>query len=230
VIHRQADFALGPDELVCDTGDVASGEFEIRGTDFIARRRRCGLPIEVQAHPDAGMAGILRWIVGVLLIEQGGLLLHAMSYAHAGSGVACAGPSGRGKTTLAGLLAPHVRLFSDETTALRFIGEAPTIHATPFAGEMGMVSGPASAMLDALFFLQHGSQMAARPLDAPRAAAALLGCTFAPLRGGAWMQACLATAERLVRSVPCFELEFLPQPDVWETIQDVCHRASVPAT
>ena len=91
VIQRRDDFTLGTDELVADLGTDAGG-FTIRGYDFIARRRRCDLPVEVEAHPEAGMAGILRWVIGMLLIEEGGLLVHGMSYVFAGSGVLCAGP------------------------------------------------------------------------------------------------------------------------------------------
>ncbi len=226
-VRRNPDFVMGADMLVAELGD-APGSFWIRGVDFIARRRRCGLPVEVEAHPEAGMAGILRWVVSALLLEQGGLLLHSMSYSYEGSGIVCAGPSGRGKTTLARLLAQQVTLFTDETTAIQRVGDAVVAHATPFAGELGIVSGPASAMLDAIFLLRHAPQTQVRRLSAAEAVTQLLGCTFAPLRSGVWMNACLEAVEHLARSVPCYDLCFRPEVNVWETLQDACHR-TVPA-
>jgi hypothetical protein len=128
----------------------------------------------------------------------------------------------RGQTTLARLVQERVNLFTDEVSAVRFMGEAPIVHATPFAGELGIVSGPASAPLDTLFFLRHAPEMAVRRLDPPEIAARLMGCTFAPVDGGVWLEACLDTAERIARSVASYELGFRPEPGVWETLQDAC--------
>ncbi len=223
-IHRDPSFTLAVDETVVDLSHE-SGAFSVRGVDFHMQRRRCGLPIEVIAHPEAGLAGILRWAVGLRLIETGGLLVHGMAYVFDGSGVLAAGPSGRGKSTLSRLIRDRVHLLTDETAAVRFVGEAPVVYATPFAGELGLVSGPASAMLESLLFLSHATEHGFEKVGAADATAKLLGCVFAPLAGGAWLDTCLATAERVARSVPTYAFGFRPEPDVWEKLSDACHRA-----
>lgn len=223
-IHRDASLCVGQDDLIYSIDDTP-GVFRIRGVDFEAERSGCEAPIHVRAHPEAGMAGVLRWLMGILLLERDGLFLHAMSFAREGSGVLGPGPSGRGKTTLSRLIRPHVDLFTDETTALRFIGEAPVIYATPFAGELGPVSGPASAMLDAVLLLRHASETKAGPMRHAQVVAELLGCAFLPLRHGPWMSRALTLMERLARAVPCRSFGFRPEPEVWEAIEDVCFRS-----
>ena len=230
VIHRNPQFARTEQGLVYELLD-APGSFRIHGFDFTAIRRRCDAPIEIEAHPEAGMAGVARWLMSLLLLEAEGFMFHAASFAHEGSGIICAGPSGAGKTTLSRLLLPRsdVALFTDESTAFRFQGDMAMIYATPFAGELGPVSGPASAPLETAFFLKHAPANSVRRLRAAEVVTNVVGSTFLAVRHGAWIESCFTLAERLARSVPCSELGFRPEPNVWETIHDVIQQA-VPTT
>lgn len=227
-VHRDPTFERGTDQLYLYPGQE-SGSFHMRGYDFLIVRRRCGLPFEIEAHPEAGMASVLRWVMSLSLLEQDGLLLHAASGALEGRGVLLAGPSGAGKTTLSRLLRSQMSLFTDETTALTFTGTMPMIHATPFAGELGPVSGPASAPLEAVYFLTHGPAHRTRLLRPAEAMERLMGCTFLPRQGTAWTAAALATAEQVARSVPCVELSFRPDPTVVEVVRGVLAQALSPA-
>jgi hypothetical protein len=227
-IHRDPSFERGEDQLHLHPGQEPGG-FHMRGYDFLIARRRCGLPFEVEAHPDAGMAGVLRWVTSLALLEQGGLLLHAASGALEGRGIICAGPSGSGKTTLSRLLQSHLQLFTDETTAVQFTGAMPLAYATPFAGELGPVSGPAAAPLEVVCFLKHAKAHAVRALHPAEAVERLMGCTFLPRDGTLWITTALATAERLARAVPCLELAFAPEASVVEVVRDVLAQPVSPA-
>ena len=227
-IHRDSDLPVGNDQLLVKPGSQP-GSFRMHGIDFVATRRRCGLPFEVEALPDAGIAGILRWVLGVALLEQGGLLLHAASFIIEGRGVACPGPSGSGKTTLSRLLQQHFPILTDETTALRFEGTLPLIYSTPFAGELGAVAGPASAPLEQLLFLRHALETQIAPLKAADAASRLMGCLFLPVRETSWMSSALELAEQVVQAVPCVAFGFRPTPDVVEVCRERFSHSYTPA-
>ncbi len=227
-IHRDPLLDAGCDQLVVKAVGEPGG-FWMHGVDFIVARKRCGLPFEVEAFPDAGMAGILRWILGIALLEQGGLLLHAASCSIEGGGIAFPGPSGRGKTTLSRLLQPHFPVFTDETTALRFEGDIPLIYSTPFAGELGAIAGPVAAPLELLCFLRHASAMQAQPMRLIDAAGQLMGSLFMPLCHEPWLSATLALVERVVRTVPCFDFGFCPTEEAVEVLNGLTRSAAAAA-
>lgn len=218
-IHRDAQLSSGSDRLSVKPGSQPGG-FLMQGIDFVAVRRRCGLPFEVEALPEAGIAGILRWILGMALLEQGGLLLHAASCAIEGSGIAFPGPSGAGKTTISRLLQPQASLFTDETTALRFESSQPLIYSTPFAGELGAVTGPAAAPLEVLAFLQHAQQMELKPIRRCEAASWLLGCLFLPVVNEPWISQVLELVDRITESVRCVAFGFVPTDEVLEVCRE----------
>lgn len=227
-IRRNASLKPGSDQLIVEPA-AEPGSFRFHGIDFIASRKRCGLPFEVEAMPEAGIAGLLRWVLAVALLEQGGLLLHAASCALDGAGVAFPGASGSGKTTLSRLVQPEALLFTDETTALRFEGSMPVIFATPFAGELGAVSGPASAPLEALWFLRHAQENQLRTLKPAEAAARLLGCVFMPVRQEPWLSAAMAAVESVIRSIGCEEFAFFPDAKVVEVLRGrFAHSVAAP--
>ena len=200
-------------------GDEPGG-FRMEGFHFIMSRRRCGLPFEVEARPNRGDMAILRWAFATALLEQNGLLMHAASCILDGRGVAFAGPSGVGKTTISRILQSQSYLLTDETTALRFEGVMPLIYSTPFAGELGAISGNVSAPLEAIFFLRHDSKNSLRPLSLGEATGRLMGAWFLPMRQEPWLSMALELAEQIVRSVPCIELGFRPDQTVVEVIRE----------
>ncbi len=227
-IARNEQFKIGQEQLIYQLGDEP-GSFFIHAYDFKAYRNACHESITVEAHPDAAIIGIVRWLMALLLVENGGLLVHSASFAHRGSGVLCPGVSGAGKSTMSKLVREQCYLFSDETAAVRFLGDVPMLYSTPFCGELGLVSGPVEAPLETILLLKHADHYATEPARLIEAVSTLVGCTFMPLREGPWMQGVMRLSEKLARRVPAHYLYFKPEPEVWSTINGIVEQAAATA-
>lgn len=228
MIARNPQFEIGQETILYALGDNP-GAFSLHAYDFKAHRQQCGEPIQVEAHPDAAIIGIVRWLMAVLLVEAGGLLVHSASFAYRGSGVLCPGVSGAGKSTLSRLIQSEVDLFSDETAAVRFSGDIPVLYSTPFCGELGIIHGPAAAPLESLFLLRHDSVNAVCPVALIDVVCDLVAGTFMPIREGLWMSRVMETAEKLARQVSAAKLHFRPEPDIWSTLNGVIDEAAAAA-
>ena len=219
-IRRNVDLPLGPPQPIGFSGP-AEGAFFVHGWNFTAARERAGSAIAVEAHPTAGLTALLRWLYSVILLEQDGLLLHAASGVIAGRGIAWAGPSRSGKTTLATLIADRCTLFTDEATAVRFEGAVPHIYATPFLGELGPVSGAASARLHSLLLLGPGRGFVLEQIEPAKAAIRLRNATFAPQSPAAWFRAEAEAINRLVACVASYEFAFAATSEVFARLADL---------
>jgi hypothetical protein len=143
------------------------------------------------------------------LLADGALLLHAAGADTPAGGIAFAGVSGAGKSTVTRLLdgAQGMRFLSDDRVVA---GPAPggwRIHGTPWAGDAG-VAEPGSADLAALCFLRQAPEPALRPLAPALALERLLPVATLPWFDAAGVGDALDAASRLLAEVPCFELAF----------------------
>jgi hypothetical protein len=119
--------------------------------------------------------GFLRFALGVLLLERGGLLLHASAAERAGRGYAFLGPSGAGKSTIAKLArASGARVLGDEVVAVAPAGNGARIFATPFVSRGAPAGEPGEALLAAYAVLERAEAHRWEPLPAARVARALL--------------------------------------------------------
>jgi len=111
----------------------------------------------------------------LLLLERGGLLMHACGFVRDGRGFVLFGPSGAGKTTVSRMVPPE-QVLSDEVVAVT-VGEAGvTAHGTPFYGDLG-ISNPGSAPAAMLARLHHGDDLLAE-LSPAAATSAVLNSTM----------------------------------------------------
>jgi hypothetical protein len=185
------------------TIDVGTAAFHI-ALDAGARRARVEAPLH-----RAAVDVLLRHALPLLLAPDG-LVLHGALLADGGAAWICCGPSGCGKSTLAGLLAE--RAYCDELCGVRRETGAWKAWSLPY-----WHGRPAAVALRGLYLLRHGAQhrrLRLRPAEALRR---LLREVRWPLLGEA-AGAALANLAALVREVPVWELAFLPQADVWDTI------------
>lgn len=146
----------------------------------------------------------LRLLLSVLLVERGGLLLHAAGLGDARSALVFPAHGGGGKTTTASKL-PDSLVLSDDQIALTRDGPGWLAHALPFVGQWGKPTRPRSAPLAGLALLAKADVPALRPLRPAEALSRLLGCVVQFLPGGPARRAVDTTAA-LVTQVPVSEL------------------------
>ncbi|MDO8748943.1 MAG: hypothetical protein Q7J72_07530 [Candidatus Omnitrophota bacterium] len=171
------------------------------------------------------LGDVLRFLISLVLLENGGFLLHSCGVIIDGGAYLFSGPSGAGKTTLARLLPQEngETILSDETTAITKNSGGYYGWATPFFGDFGSIGANNKSALKAIFFLKQARRFKLKRLEPVYSSARLLGNIF--LLGGNWrynynIDRLCDAALGCSRKVAAYELEFLPNKRVWNYIKE----------
>ena len=160
---------------------------------------------------------VLRVLHSLLLVPEGGCLLHAASAVRNGRAFVFTGVSGAGKTTLSRLAPPDVVLLTDEVSYIRPVHGVYTAFGTPFVG-IGMTGENISAPLQALYLLVQGPENRIEPLSRQQAVSVLMRNTPLYAKDRKLAEGLLETACQIAACVPAYRLIFTPTPDVWDMI------------
>jgi hypothetical protein len=128
-------------------------------------------------------------------------MLHAASAVFQGSGLAFAGLSGAGKTTLASGLVRAQRL-SDDLSLVDRLGTTPRLLPSPFFGRIGSAGADACAPLTAVALLEQGALTRITRLPPAEAARRLLRHVVAYDPSSALCSALLSRVAALTKRVP----------------------------
>jgi hypothetical protein len=160
------------------------------------------------------------------LAHREGFLLHAAGFTIGDVGVVVPGRSGAGKSTLSGLVAatvPEATILSDERMVVRGRDGAFEAWGTPWMGTARVARNQGAPLRALLFPVKDGSHRLSS-LPGRVAVRRLLGTAACPhfdLERSAFV---LATLERLVASVPAFELRFARDAGVAPVVRDLLYR------
>lgn len=140
-------------------------------------------------------------------------IIHSAAISDGSVGWLCCGPSGSGKSTLARLLGP--RALNDEFSGVQFVDEFKLVGLPFWRGRPGTVR------LKEVLFLAHGDRNVRVPLSKSVAWQRLVRQVAWPLEQRVDVERTLDLITRLVHQVPCFQLDFVPNLSVWDTIAEV---------
>jgi hypothetical protein len=195
------------------TGDrFALASYPSRADGDLTRRR-----VAFRAGPGPALnPDLFRLLCGFLLMQEGGVLLHASAVVDRGRAWVFSGPSGSGKTTIAGLAGDR-SVLNDETIALRPGPRGWQACATPFYGSGGPAMARANdrAPLRGLCFLAKADRFAHRLLSPSEAVARAFPEVMLPKRDDRVAERLLATLAALAATVPAWELAFAPDLALW---------------
>jgi len=163
---------------------------------------------------------VIRIIHSLHLAERSGFLLHAASVIRADRAFLFAGPSGAGKTTISRLAPEDAHLLTDEISYVRKTADSWTAYGTPFAGELARPGENCSACVGALFLLRHGAENRLKPLKAAVAVRSILRNVLFFADDSVLTRHVFDTVCEFVNSIRVFELSFLPDARVWESIRE----------
>lgn len=204
--------------------DWRNGRFEIRMPACRAQRDIAGKRIRlfVPPVPSALSPSLLRFLCSLLLLRQGGFMIHASGVIQNRRALVFCGPSEAGKTTVA-RLAGGRPVLNDETVAIVKRGRGYAACSTPFFGEGGpaMAQVQAQAPLRGMFFLHKADRFTHRRLTASQAVARAFSQLFLPRQNHAVMVGMLDTLADFAGRVPCYDLFFQPQPELWEYLDGI---------
>lgn len=176
----------------------------------------------VPPAPSALSPSLFRILCSLLLLREGGFLLHASGIVQNRRAWVFCGPSESGKTTIA-LLAGKRRVLNDETVAILKRPRSYVACATPFFGE----GGPAMAMMNTqapikgMFFLHQAEQFSHRQLTAREAIEQAFSQVFLPKRDSTVVSGILGNLADFAGQVPCYNLFFPPRADLWEYLDRI---------
>ncbi len=175
-------------------------------------------------EPRWAASGLERALAYILMQAQpreyDGLLIHGAGIVLDDAGYLFAGPSGAGKTTVAGLAAGVGQVLCDENLVVRLEGDGAVLYSTPFWGQ----STPAERVrrvnrrvpLAGIYMLAHAAGFTRTRLRPAEAVAALLSTEKVATERVESANAWLAVAGRLAALAPVYRLGFRPTAELWE--------------
>ncbi len=176
--------------------------------------------VEILILPDylsyfSGTEGIFNRIgMETMLLQHGGLLLHASLIKYGENAIAFAGPSGVGKSTHANLWCTYLgaRLINGDRAVLRNTPEGWMAYGSPYAGTSGIYKKD-QAPLAAIVLLAQAGENRLRQLNGGEA----FRYIYPELSVHRWEKAFVAKATdlclQLIADVPVYLLECRPDED-----------------
>jgi hypothetical protein len=106
-------------------------------------------------------------------------------------------------------------VLSDDRIILRSWAEKTWMYGTPWHGEAKLAL-PIRTPLRQIFFLRHGTANEIVPLGCAEAIGRFLACSFVPFYSRSGLEFALAFFQRLIGSLPCSEMRFVPDESAVE--------------
>lgn len=148
------------------------------------------------------------------LLRFNGMMLHASAVEYEGRAYLFSGPSTVGKSTHTRLwqhiFGDAVRVINDDKPALRLVDGCWYAYGTPWCGKDG-INQNRKAPLAGICFLKQGKENRIRRLEAKEAIALILSQTMYRFRLPENLDLLLHHVDKLVRMIPIYELENLPE-------------------
>lgn len=199
-----------PYQVVVLQPDLCGGDIYCVGEVW----KKNGRPLSPLGYP-------LEEVLTVNLLARGhGVLLHASAVRDGQRGLLFSGTSGAGKSTMASIWAEGegATVLSDDRVIVREREGRFWAYGTPWHGSARLAS-PEAMPLDRIFVLRHAGENRAVPLEPLEAASRLLVRSFPTFWDAQGMAFTLQFLGKLCRSVPCQELEFVPDRRVVEYLR-----------
>lgn len=165
----------------------------------------------------AGSVGEL--VFRICILQHMGLVIHASAIEWNNKGIAFSAPSGTGKTTQAKLWRNLLgaAILNGDRPAMRIIEGAPMIYGTPWSGSSPDFQN-ASVPLSAIIMLEQDRDNSIRELSNREAIGRLAARAFLPYWDRDLMDLALANLEKIIQSVPVYQLHCRPDQEAVELV------------
>jgi len=179
---------------------------------------------EVTLPPDPiAFDGLLRLILGALLLRKGGMLLHASGIVRKGYAWVFFGPSESGKTTIT-KLCPSDPILSDEIVAIRKNAKGQYLaYSTPFSGKWKSGKHLPPALLAALFSPVKSTYLSLEKIAPSDVVKLILPQVILPSEIQDLPQRALDNIVDIVDKIQCFSLNFKLGYPIGELIDKLAH-------
>lgn len=150
------------------------------------------------------------------LLNFNGLMLHASAIEYNGKAYLFSGPSGMGKSTHTrlwqSLYGDAVQVFNDDKPALRRLDNGWFAYGTPWCGKDG-INQNKKVPLGGICFLKRGEENKIRCLSNKESVTKIWSQTIRYWKDVKNLDLLMNLVDNLVREIPIFELECLPNEE-----------------
>ncbi|MEW5803154.1 MAG: hypothetical protein AB1847_13735 [bacterium] len=161
----------------------------------------------------------LRILYSLILVQEGGFLLHAASVVRDGQGYVFMGKSGAGKSTLAAHC-PEQSVLSDEISLVRKVESKYILYSTPFWGEQEIKGGNFCFPLKGIYQLKQSPRLHSRKLTARDALSRLMGNILYFSREQFLTRQLFQNCYDFIQHMTIYELEFQKNTSFWDVIDE----------
>ncbi|NIM59467.1 MAG: hypothetical protein GTO16_11080 [Candidatus Aminicenantes bacterium] len=156
-----------------------------------------------------------------LLSKGRGAMVHGCGVDDSGDGYLFLGNSTHGKSTIAKLWSKNqATVLNDDKVIIREKDGEFWMYGTPWHGELKEVS-PQGLLIQKIFFLRHGEKNSAVQKNGAEAATMLIARCFPAFWDKKGMDYTLGLCQRLVSKIPCYELKFVPNREIFNFVRNV---------
>lgn len=216
-VHLHAPATTNPDADVRVTH--VSGRWLLERGDFRAEWEPAARQGRIRQRSNPySIDAVLRIVHTLVLVKQGGFLLHSASAIRNGRAFLFAGVSGAGKTTISRLAPADATLLTDEISYVRKQDDGYVAYGTPFTGELAKLGENASAPVEALYLLTQGPENRIDPVGAAEAGREMLANMLFFAEDSEMVHWAFRAACDFVQQIPVRRLMFVPDARVWEMI------------
>lgn len=154
------------------------------------------------------------------MAQRGGCLFHSAGMIFEGQGLLFAGHSEAGKSTMVKMMRDEAQILCDDRMIIRDMPGGFRIYGTWSHGEIDEVN-PGDVPLAGIFFLEKAEHNRVVPFDTPLAVVQRMPMLMVRALGTRdfWNDT-LALIEKIVRTVPCYRLQFDRSGQVKETLRE----------
>ncbi len=161
----------------------------------------------------------LRVIFSLLLIQNGGFLIHSSSVSVGQKGILFIGVSGSGKTTIAHLNREN-KILSDEISAVVKEGGKYYLYGNTFFSDLEEIGHDCSAELKQIYFLNKAPYDDIKPIVKADALKMILRNVMNFSKEAAFSEMILNNALSILRSAGADNIYFLPHREIYKKIYE----------
>ena len=181
--------------------------------------------------PLESLGNFLRNVYSMLIIKNGGLVLHASAVVRERKAYIFFGPSGSGKSTIAELSKTYYPVLSDDLVVIKRYNGIYKGFGTPYWGDMKTNNGINCSFEIAGFFkLVKSRKVYLKRLSRLHAMTEILSIPRIS-DDSQLVGQLLDMTNELVDNVPCYEMHFLPDNSFWRCIDErFCEKIPMPVS
>lgn len=210
-------------EYLCDPSSAKNGADITIRTDLFRKDAWPGLSENLTIYMESGT------LFEAYLLRHNGMRLHSSAVELDGKAYLFAANSGTGKSTHTrlwqSLFGEKARVFNDDKPALRFVDGKWYAYGTPWCGKDG-ININMKVPLAGICYLKQAPHNRIRRLSTLEAMAKIIEQTPHKFTTAKGLDLLLPHVDRIVRTIPVFELENRPESEAAQLSYETMRRAA----